>query len=48
MTTVAIVIIWFLISKVLGGDVAMWFNQFRYEQENLFYSLYYAWKWPWG
>jgi hypothetical protein len=47
VTVLAIGAIWFIAAKVATGDAGVWFGYFRYWQEDVFYSLYYALKWPW-
>lgn len=46
-TAVAVALIWFYATKVQTGDVDHWYHMFRYEQESLSNSLFYAWKFPW-
>lgn len=41
------VLIWFYASKVQSGDVASWYDGFKYEQDSLFNKLFYAWQFPW-
>ncbi|WP_006246537.1 hypothetical protein [Mycolicibacterium tusciae] len=47
LTAVAMALIWFYAAKVQTGDVGYWYYQFKYEQDNLFYTLFHAWKFPW-
>jgi len=48
LTAVVVALIWFYGAKVQTGDVKYWYYQFKYEQDSLFYKLFYAWKFPWG
>lgn len=46
-TALAMALIWFYMTKVQTGAVESWYYRFRYEQESLFNTLFYAWKFPW-
>lgn len=44
---VLVTFIWFIVTKVQTGEVEYWYYEFSYRQESLFYSVFYAWTFPW-
>lgn len=42
-----IALIWFFVTAVATGDVQYWYHLFKYDQNNWFNTLFYAWKFPW-